>query len=831
MKQIIKRIGILFGIFAAALLVYLVTARRADQGGQSIYVDMGEAALPVLEVEMFGRRMNPMVGYCQEMDNSAAAASLTILPEDRALTIYVEGMEDPVSAIRYEIRSMDRERLVERTQVGSWEQTEDGLKAVLPIQNLLTPEQEYLLRIELDTELHGQVFYYTRILETADTTAQSMLDLAADFSARTFDYDAAGGLVTYIEPTSTQDNSSLGTTTIHSSFSQLTWGNLDMEPISPVRMTLSELDGIMCSVQLAYLAQSTPSEASGGESAEGDVYEVTESFTMKWNELRTYLMDYERRVDQIVQGRRADYAGKRILLGITNDDRVGVERSPNGKILAYRANRDLWSYDQSERRGVKIFSFRGSDMKDLRNSYARHDIRILSVEDSGDVDFLVYGYMNRGNHEGNVGIAGYHYDAGRNMLEELYFIPYSGSYEALEHDLDQLAYQTEGGMLYLYMDHAVFGVDLKSRENMVVADALEEGSFAVSADGSRIAWQEGGSRFGSPTVNLLDLETGDKREIRGEAGEFVRVLGFVDQDLVYGVAGEDDSWIINGRVEDLPMRYLRIINEQMEEETRYEREGYYIAGVEAEGSRVHLNRMSKTGPGRYVAVMADTIVCNDEMGPGPLDGIGWYVSEEKGRVYFVQLDQEISGSKGVHLTVPRRVRCENADWLELKSNYQVDGMRFYAYGDGHLLEVSLDFTKAVQAAYDRMGYVTDQDHRILWDRVNRGSQRNLSDGVTAAELILRNLEGLEESRVLDNGTIVIDGRGCTMAQMLYFIDQGQPVIAYTGEGSYLILTGFDPYNVTVYDPAAGASYKMGLNDGEAYFAQRGNDFICAVRPQ
>ena len=48
------------------------------------------------------------------------------------------------------------------------------------------------------------------------------------------------------------------------------------------------------------------------------------------------------------------------------------------------------------------------------------------------------------------------------------------------------------------------------------------------------------------------------------------------------------------------------------------------------------------------------------------------------------------------------------------------------------------------------------------------------------------------------------------------------------EGQYLILCGFDQYNVTVFDPQSGELYKAGLNDSTEYFRVRGNDFICAV---
>lgn len=826
MNRIIKKTGILFGIFAAALLLYFFFTHNGNGQGESVYVDMGEASLPIVNAEMYGRKMNRMVGYSREMDNSAAGDSLTILPEDRALSILIENPDNPITAIHYEIRSLDRERLVEKTTVDSWESSETAARVVLPIQNLLARDKEYLLRIELDTEQNPPAYYYTRILWTENTTVQSMIDLAADFSAKTFFYDQARELVTYLETSAQEDNSSFGHTSIRSSFSQLTWGRLKMQPLSEVQVTLKELDGVMGCVQLSYLAYRMD-EATGKTEA----YEVKEAFTMKWNEIRTYLMDYEREVNQIFQGDQEEYSGKRIMLGITNEDRMTVKRSENGKITAYRVNRDLWSFEQGDHniQAVKVFSFRDSDTQDVRNHYDQHDVQILSAEDNGDIEFLVYGYMNRGNHEGDMGIVGYHYAAEENALEELFFIPYSGSYEKLEDDLEQLAYRTRADMLYLYLDHAIYGIDLKSRENMVVADALAEGGYAVSTDKTRIAWQDGSEIYEARTLHLMNLETGENQEIHGEAGEYVRTLGFVGKDLVYGIAREGDAWVINGRVEDLPMYRIQIINERMEVETSYEKPGYYVSGVQVEESRIHLNRITRQSGQSYLTAEEDTIVCNVDMGPGRLDGIGWYASQDKGKLYFVQMDEDIRNGRSVRLAVPRRVSYEQADLLELKSNYQLQGMRFYAYGGGQLQKVTMNFTEAVQLAYDKMGFVTDQNRNILWNRVNRGNIRNIREPLTAFAPLQRHLDGFTESRTHSDGVMMLDARGCSMMQMLYFIDQGIPVLAYTGPDQYLVLCGFDQYNVTVYDPAAGETYKVGLNDSTEYFRLRGNDFICAVQ--
>lgn len=821
MNHIVKRIAILSGVFAAALGVFFFANNRWNSGqDQAVYMDMEAASLPSVTVQMLDRDMNRLYGYRQEMNTTAAGETLTILPEDRALTVHIT--EGPVTGISYEVRSMDRDRLVERTEVSDWQQTEDGILAVLPIQNLLTKEREYQLKIQLDTENFGPVYYYTRILWTdAAENARAMVDLAADFSMKTFDYEQARSLTTYLETSPSEDNSTFGHTSIHSSFSQLTWGKLGMQPEANVEIHLKELDGVMCGIQLSYQAKRQGEDGT-------ETYEVEEDFTMKWNELRIYMMQYDRTVNQIFSGDRSEYSGKRILLGITGDDRVELVKSAGGKVFAYRVNRDLWSYDPADRRAVKVFSFRDDDSADVRSNYDHHDTRILSVEDDGDMDFLVYGYMNRGNHEGENGIAGYHYTASENALEERYFIPYSGSYEQLEADLDRLACQTAGGMLYLYVDHAIYGIDMNSRENMVVADSLAEGTFAVSSDKKRIAWQEG-TIYESGVLHLMDLETGENREIRAGDGEYVRTLGFVGRDLVYGMARGDDIWLVNGRTENLPMYSIRIINDQMQEETSYEKNGYYISEVTVDESRIHLKRVMKTGPNHYADSPEDTIVCNVDLGNGKLDGIGWFASPEKERVYFVQLEEEIKNSRSIRIFAPKRVSYEQSDRLELKSNYQLSDMEFYAYGSGHLLKVTTDFSEALQLAYDKMGFVTDKDRNMLWNRVKRGNIRNIRDPQSAFAPLARHLETFAESTVYQNeGLVVLNARGSSLAQMLYFIDQGIPVAAYTGEGQYLILCGFDQYNVTVFDPQTGELYKAGLNDSTEFFRARGNDFICAV---
>lgn len=822
MNRFVKKIGILSAVFVAALAVYFIwDQKNTEKGDAMVYTSMDEASLPVVSMEMFGRSMNLLHGYTQDMKQSVARQALTVLPEDRALRLRIKDYGGGIEKISYEIRSLDLERLVERTEVADWQEEAEGITASLPIQNLLTRDKEYLLILSLDTPEKGRVNYYTRIIWTDSANAEAMVAFAEDFTTKTFDYNQARELTTYLETNHTEDNSSLGHVTIKSSFSQLTWGGLSVKPVGDIQVTLKDLDGIMCSVQLNYQV------SRAGENGVPELYEAEDSFTMKWDARRIYLMDFERSTNQIFSGQRGLFSGRRILLGITNDDKVQALKSPSGSLVAYVVNRDLWTYDQRRKHAVKVFSFRSGEDDGLQSSYNQHDIKILSAGDNGDVNFLVYGYMNRGIHEGSSGIALYQYSSEDNAIKERFFTPVSLSFDLIKEDVDRLAHLGANGMLYMIADRAVYGIDLNSSEYMVLADSLVEGGFAVSSTEQHFAWQEGNGPYGAGVIHLMDLDTGEKREITGGEGNIYRPLGFVGDDFIYGIAREGDLWVQNGRVIDAPMYRIEIMDENGKIVKEYEQEGVYIAGVSVEDSRIHLTQAVKSGDQTYAASKEDTIVCNEEVLGEELEGIGWYASEDRRKLYFVQLSEEASGRE-VKVTVPKKVAYETTEVVELKNNVRTQENRFYAYGGGRCLGSSKSFAAALALAYEKMGVVTDRNQEIVWNRVNRPPVRNIKDPVNSAAPFFKHLEHFTGSGVYEEGVMLLDARGCMLNQVLYFIGQGCPAAAYTKQNGLIFITGYDQYNVTLLNPETGESQKMGLNDASAYFAGQGNDFVCGV---
>ncbi len=117
------------------------------------------------------------------------------------------------------------------------------------------------------------------------------------------------------------------------------------------------------------------------------------------------------------------------------------------------------------------------------------------MEDNGDVDFVLYGYMNRGVREGYCGVCVYHYSNDQNVVEEKVFIPSTESYEFLKEDLGTLSYVSTENALYLLFANKLYKINISDGTSEVLEEGIKKDDFAVSDTGAHAAWiiQEGES--------------------------------------------------------------------------------------------------------------------------------------------------------------------------------------------------------------------------------------------------------------------------------------------------------------------------------------------------
>ena len=457
--------------------------------------------------------------------------------------------------------------------------------------------------------------------------------------------------------------------------------------------------------------------------------------------------------------------------------------------------------------------------------------------------------MNRGVHEGEVGLAVYHYDSVSNTNEEQVFIASDKSYQMLKAELGQLMYVNEAGELFLMMNGTVYGVELGTRNVREVVNNLQGGAYAVSNSGRYIAWCEAKKGMGGSVIRVMDLSDMVTTEISAENGTLVKPLGFMEEDFVYGIARESDIFADAVGSVAFPMYQVKIVDVTQEALTElkiYEKTGYYVDGVQIEGSAMYLERMRKSGTD-YVPAEGDMIM-NRESEAGGAAEIATAVSEEKQTEVLLKF-QEVLNEKTPKLLTPKETILleERVASLPQKG----DAGNYYVYVKGEIVASTQNVAEAVKLANETMGVVIDSDQRYIWKRARKTAQPRLSDIAASTEdasagsiaqcmNVMLQKEGLNMNvqALLESGETpksvlrntlkertVLDLTGCSTDEILYYVSLGTPVFAMTGNDSAVLVVGYDSTGVLLYEPGTDATVRKTLAEADALFANAGNVFF------
>ena len=76
----------------------------------------------------------------------------------------------------------------------------------------------------------------------------------------------------------------------------------------------------------------------------------------------------------------------------------------------------------------------------------------------------------------------------------------------------------------------------------------------------------------SQTIQIMDLDTGDKTQLGGQAGSVSRIFGFVGNDCIYGTGDSGDYLMSNGRVMGVYLKSIDIVDREMKSVMHYEKQ-------------------------------------------------------------------------------------------------------------------------------------------------------------------------------------------------------------------------------------------------------------------
>lgn len=824
-------------VFLVTFMISIVVVSRImNHDNNSMTKEMAAPSLPIVRMQTGDMLYNELHGILGESDVIYQRDTATVLGANRELEFVVELYDTEVTKLAIEVRSCDGSRLVENTEL-EYTIKNHKIHIETAVKDLIEQDEEYALIVVITDGNEREIRYFTRIIWSENMYAAQKLAFVKDFHEKTFDSEQIGDLAKYMESNSKGNNTTLHKVDIHSSLAQVGWGELNVKPVKEPVLNLKEIAGQTASVELKQVV-------STGAGKKQVYYFVTEVYRIRYTTDRVYLLDFQRTMTQIPDVEADIYDNNKIYLGIVAED-IPLLESEDGNIVVFQVANRLCSYNITTNKLALLFSFYDKENQDARSIYDRHTLKILDVDEGGNVQFAVYGYMNRGRHEGEIGIQLYAYDSEKNTIEETVYIPYEKSYEILHCEIENLLYWNREGILYLYLNHTIYAVNTVEKAVEKLAIMENDESIDISENHKIAVWHQGDD------LKLMNLNLQSQVMIEAQEGDNLYPLGFMQEDLIYGVARQEDIAVDSVGRTLVPMYKVCICDSEGTLLKEYEQEDIYMTSCTIEGNQITLERIQRTEDGNFKEIPAEHIMNNVEMetGKNKLTTAAIDVYE---RVVQVEVRSTID-DKAIQILTPKEVVFEGArnTFLELEQ-FET---QYYVYDSHGVAGVYMNPATALKTAYEASGTVMDESGRTIWIKGNRvaknqimaikeqsvteeknslavcldtilkfegislNSEQLLAEGKTAQSILQENLEDVR----------VVDLSGCNLDTVLFFVNQDIPVLANLYDGESVLVVGFNQYNVVIMEPSVGRLYKKGINDSAEWFEENGNHFITYFR--
>ena len=809
MKKRVITVVVLLLVFIAALTGFSIIL---NQGTDDMTADMGSAKLPVISFEESGYSVNPLAGYTQEMDIPTMRDQILPISVGTSVTADIQGYQGKIHSFKYEIMTLDGKDVLKSETISEVSNT-----VKLELGDSISDGKEKVLRITLVTENEEKIYYYMRVIRAAEFNVQQCLEFAEYFHKTAMEEESIAELEDYYSTDGAPEGNGLQRVTLASDLKNIGWRDLKVQTVGDIIWEIKESNETYTSVMLKYQVK------AGEEEKQGDFYHVTEFFKVRFLRGRASLESYERTMNEVFEGKEKNFSKNGVLLGLT-DDNVSYVTNEKGDHISFVQEREVWHYDKEENRISLLFSFADAENDDIRNYKDDHAVRILDMDGKGNTVFAVYGYMNRGEHEGQTGAAIYYYNIEDGYVQEKAFISSRNSGAIVQQRLSNLTYYNKtSNTLYAVFEGTLYRINLKTQEKEVIQEHLKEGQYVFSANGKYVAYQKNGNLKDADCIEVWNLEKEKSFLVEVPQEELIRPLGFVKEDIVYGVGRESDAGKDAAGEELIPFYKLEIRNGKNEVVKSYQVDGIYIRDAWVADNMITMERAVKNGNG-YKNTTQDSITNNEG-------------KKEK----EIQLEKNSSKSKGFQMRLtdengiadrnpkllkPKQMLFERAVMIDFEKA-ELEGS-YYVYGLGKLQGIYDKAGIAIGKADTVRGVVVTSNQTKMWERGNRMlsyqieniSPLAVNPGESSLSVCLRQMFSYEQQNVnvqaelskgksvLDllgeySGGEAVDLTGCTLEQLCYLVGKGTPVLAMTGMDRAILLTGYSEDSFTYIDPSSG----------------------------
>ena len=824
MLKRLLRIIVFLAVFAGSVVIF---SRLMNNEVVESAADLDDPTLPLVFIDIGGNKADRMYGYRELMNDRGMREALIPVTSDRTLSLSYKAFGNTIRSAAYEITAPDTGDVVANAKIGDFREDGDYMTATFTLAAPILMNREYPIRFTLETK-GGDFYYYGRLIQRATSYADDYVRFVYDFYETCLNKNGAGGLNIYLETDNTVTRDSFTNISLKSTLDQVTWGNLNPQILRKAVPTITEINNTTCSLTTDYLISAL------GDNSETEVYRVREYYRLRHDTDRMRVLDFERHAEQVFDPSAVKVMTPTgIRLGVTSADVYMMTDETSG-ILVFVQDNELWSYNSSAGKLVRVFSFHDNTPDgDERADHNGYGIKIVRVSSAGDIDFIVAGYMNRGRHEGSQGILVCRYIGESSCVEERAFIPDGRSADILMNDLAKLSYVSAGGLYYVYLNGCVYEVDPGKMTGEVILDGIHPDCFVSSPGMSEIAWMNEMDPTASRTLTVMSLDRGTTRTIEAEEGTYLKAIGFINEDFIYGEAAMEDLRMHPAGGILFAMRKLTIEDVTGATVMTYEKPDLLISGITIKSGLIELERVRKDPSGAYVQETTDNIMNNKGSNESGIT-VKTAAGSRQGRTASLVFSSTVRNLDPSVSTSPIRA-TNNRIALPMGT----PACELYSiYGKGTLQEISTDPAYAVRTADELHGTALNGEGQYLFERGGRSTENEImNDDILPAfisgELNARKLqEMIDEAAAGGEGpkASVLDLSFCTLDEVLYEVSLGRPVLARRSDGGTALIVGYNRYNTRLYNFETGEHYWFGINDSTNEFAAGGNVFVSLIEP-
>lgn len=826
-------------VFLAAVLFFGSRMGETIFAGKSETVPVGESAFPTISVLTCGEEINCLYGYSSNLDTILNREDMIPLGADGVFELKINEYAMDIRRLKYEILDVSSEAEMESGTINAFEKQEDSKIVRIKLKSDLKKRTEYAVKVTLISNTGKRMYYYFRIKQYDKPMLREKLAFIREFGENTRSAVATDNekIIPYLETKAGKSVDSFHYADITDDYKTVSWRGLNPQLLTePVYSVTEFYDEIMTAV----VRYCVSIDAGYGP----EQYYVEEYFRIRHLGDVVHLLNYERYTETLFDATNASLSQSDLKIGVAAGEDVLLYPNKDNSMVAFERNGSLYCYNLADNTIATVFPAGYGSLTRMCGQQNTHDIHVLKMEEDGNLTFLVSGYMSHGVYEGRVGLFVYRYYKDEQRLEELIYIPVNTTYQILKEELGSFAYLNEYDVFYFMVNGGIYAYNLVTEELKKLTDNVREGDYVYSVTERFLAYQEHGK---TEQVSILYPETGNVISVKPEDGEYIKLLGGSDENLIYGFGRPEDLHVNEDGNTVYAMYKVQIKTATGQLKKEYEKADFYVERTETSGNVIRLYRLKRVPGGAYEPTESDYIL-NQDKTENTRISLTTRVTERMLTEYYISFPygfvmEQVPQQAEVLYTV-----VEKDTTLRL-SQMESGKEAYYTYYYGMIDGIYENAGEAILAADEKVGTVINEEGKIVWERgikENAGTVSGVTPvkatgevgmmqaalktmlsvkGVTAditAEEVKQPLQQVLESHTKAEAIVLT---GATLDEVLYFVWKGQPVLAMKDNGNPVVLTAYTSGDVSYYDPEKGRTVTTDKSKAETSFEEGGRLFI------